>query len=236
MLLVARGLFDSRAKARAAIEAGGVTADGRPVTKAAELIADDAEIQAKAAHPWVGRGGLKLSHALDLWPITVRDRVVLDVGASTGGFTQVCLARGAARVYAVDVGRGQLHPTVLADPRVVSLEGTDARDLTPALICEPPGLIVADVSFISLEKAMPAALTLAAPGADLVALVKPQFEVGHGRVGKGGIVTDAAARAATLAAIQAFVTAAGWSVRDSTDSPIDGGDGNREYLLWARKP
>ena len=236
MLLVARGLFDSRAKARAAIEAGGVTADGRRVAKAAELIADDAEIQAKAAHPWVGRGGLKLSHALDLWPIVVRDRVVLDVGASTGGFTQVCLARGAARVYAVDVGRGQMHPTVLVDPRVVSLEGTDARDLTPALIREPPGLVVADVSFISLEKAMPAALALAGPGADLVALVKPQFEVGHGKVGKGGIVTDAAARAGTLAAIRAFVTAAGWTVQESADSPIEGGDGNREYLLWARKP
>ena len=235
VLLVARGVFDSRAKARAAIEAGGVTADGRMVAKAAELIADDAQIEAKAAHPWVGRGGLKLLHALDLWPITVRDRVVLDVGASTGGFTQVCLARGAARVYAVDVGRAQMHPKVLADPRVVSLEGTDARELTTALIPEPPGLIVADVSFISLEKAMPAALQLAAPGADLVALVKPQFEVGHGNVGKGGIVTDEAARAGTLEAIKAFVGRSGWTVRGSTDSPIEGGDGNREYLLWAWK-
>jgi len=236
VLLVARGLFDSRAKARAAIEAGGVTADGRVVAKAAELIADDAQIQAKAAHPWVGRGALKLLHALEQWPISLCDRVVLDVGASTGGFTQVCLARGAARVYAVDVGRAQMHPKVLADPRVVSLEATDARDLTPALIPEPPGLIVADVSFISLEKAMPTALSLAAPDADLVMLVKPQFEVGHGNVGKGGVVTDAAARAATLEAIKAFVTANGWTVQAAADSPIEGGDGNREYLLWATKP
>ena len=213
-----------------------MTADGRLVAKAAELIADDAQVQARPAHPWVGRGALKLIHALDLWPITVSGRVVLDVGASTGGFTQVCLARGAARVYAVDVGRAQMHPNVLADPRVVSLEATDARDLTLALIPEPPGLIVADVSFISLAKAMPAALALAAPGADLVALVKPQFEVGHGNVGKGGVVTDAAARAGTLEAIKAFVAASGWSVRGSADSPIEGGDGNREYLLWATKP
>jgi len=233
---VARGLFESRAKARAAIEAGGVTADGRPVAKASELVADDAVVEAVAAHPWVGRGALKLVHALDLWPVTVEGRVVLDVGASTGGFTEVCLSRGAVRVYAVDVGRGQLHPSVAADPRVVSLEATDARELTPALIPEPPGLIVTDVSFISLEKAMPAALALAGVGADLVALVKPQFEVGRGNVGKGGVVTDDAARLAALEAVKAFVTGSGWTVRETTDSPIEGGDGNREFLLWARRP
>ena len=232
---MARGLFESRAKARAAIEAGGVTADGRPVVKASELIADDAALEAVAAHPWVGRGALKLVHALDLWPVAVEGRVVLDVGASTGGFTEVCLGRGAARVYAVDVGRGQLHPRVAADPRVVSLEATDARDLTPALIPEPPGLIVTDVSFISLEKAMPAALALAGAGADLVALVKPQFEVGRGKVGKGGVVTDAAARLAALEAVKAFVASSGWTVRETADSPIEGGDGNREFLLWATR-
>ncbi|MBU1376709.1 MAG: TlyA family RNA methyltransferase [Alphaproteobacteria bacterium] len=235
LLLVARGLFESRAKARAAIEAGGVTADGRPVSKASELLADDAALEAVAAHPWVGRGALKLVHALDLWPVVVEGRVVLDVGASTGGFTEVCLSRGAARVYAVDVGRGQLHPKVAADPRVVSLEATDARDLTSALIPEPPGLIVTDVSFISLEKAMPAALALAAPGADLVALVKPQFEVGRGKVGKGGIVTDDAARQAALDAVRSFITSSGWAVRETADSPIEGGDGNREFLLWATR-
>lgn len=187
-----------------------------------------------AAHPWVGRGALKLVHALDLWPVAVAGRVVLDVGASTGGFTEVCLARGAARVYAVDVGRGQLHPRLAADARVLSLEATDARDLTAALIPEAPGLIVTDVSFIALEKALPNALALAGPGADLVALVKPQFEAGREHVGKGGIVTDPAARLAALETVKAFLAAWGWTVRATTDSPIEGGDGNREFLLWAR--
>ena len=235
LLLVERGLFESRAKARAAIEAGGVTADGRVVAKAAELLAADAVIEAAPGHPWVGRGALKLVHALDLWPVAVEGRVVLDVGASTGGFTEVCLARGAARVYAVDVGRGQLHARLAADPRVVSLEATDARDLTPALVPEPPGLIVTDVSFISLIKALPAALALAAPGADLVALVKPQFEVGPAKVGKGGLVTDAGARAQALADACAFLEASGWTVRETAESPIAGGDGNREFLAWAHK-
>ena len=233
LLLVARGLFESRAKARAAIEAGGVTAGGRMVAKASEMLADDAVLEAVAAHPWVGRGALKLVHALDLWPIAVEGRVVLDVGASTGGFTEVCLTRGAACVYAVDVGRGQLHPKVAADPKVVNLEATDARALTPALIRQPPGLIVTDVSFISLAKALPAALALAEPGADLVALVKPQFEVGRGNVGKGGIVSDDAARRGALEEAKAFFEASGWPVRATADSPIEGGDGNREYLIWA---
>ncbi len=232
-MLVARGLFESRAKARAAIEAGGVTADGRPVSKASELLADDAVVDAVAAHPWVGRGALKLVHALDIWPVAVEGQVVLDVGASTGGFTEVCLARGATRVYAVDVGRGQLHLRVAADPRVISLEATDARDLTPDLIPEPPGLVVTDVSFIALAKALPAALRLAQPGAQLVALVKPQFEVGREKVGKGGLVTDAAAQAEAVEAVKAFVSGAGWTVRDAAASPITGGDGNREFLLWA---
>jgi 23S rRNA (cytidine1920-2'-O)/16S rRNA (cytidine1409-2'-O)-methyltransferase len=232
---VARGLFESRAKARAAIEAGGVTADGRLVAKAAEPIADDAVVEAQPAHPYVGRGALKLEHALALWPIEVAGKVVLDVGASTGGFTEVALAAGAARVYAVDVGRGQLHPSLAADPRVVSLEGVDARDLTPAQIPDLPGLIVCDVSFIGLAKALPAALALAPAGGDLVALVKPQFEVGRERVGKGGVVRDEAARAEALADVAAFLGEAGWTVRGSADCPIEGGDGNREWLLWATR-
>ncbi len=236
VLLVARGLFESRAKARAAIEAGGVSADGRRVAKASELLADDAAITAAPAHPWVGRGGLKLAHALDLWPVVIEGRTVLDIGASTGGFTQVCLARGAARVYAVDVGRGQLHASLSGDARVISLEATDARDLTRALIPEPPGLIVADVSFIGLAKALPAALGLADAGADLVTLVKPQFEVGPERVGKGGIVSDPAARAEALEGVVVFLTGAGWILEATADSPIEGGDGNREHLLWARRP
>jgi 23S rRNA (cytidine1920-2'-O)/16S rRNA (cytidine1409-2'-O)-methyltransferase len=235
VLLVERGFFESRAKARAAIEAGGVSAGGRPVTRASEAIDEHAELAAAAAHPWVGRGALKLVHALDAWPIEVDGGTALDVGASTGGFTEVCLARGAARVYAVDVGRGQLHPKLAADPRVVGLEGTDARALTPDLIPESPRLVVTDVSFISLAKALPAALALAAPGADLVALVKPQFEVGPERVGKGGVVKDEAARAEALAGVAAFLEGAGWTVRATADSPIAGGDGNREHLLWAKK-
>lgn len=213
-----------------------MTADGRPVAKASELIEEAAVVEAVAAHPWVGRGALKLAHALDLWPVPVSGRVVLDVGASTGGFTEVCLSGGAARVYAVDVGRGQLHPRIAADSRVVAMEATDARDLTPALIPEPPGLIVTDVSFISLEKALAAALGLAAAGADLIALVKPQFEVGREHVGKGGLVTDAAARSRALEAVRAFVEGQGWRVGEVADSPILGGDGNREFLLWAVRP
>ncbi len=235
VLLIERGLFDSRARARAAIEAGGVTADGRTVLKAADLVEETAEITAAPAHPWVGRGALKLDHALSLWPIAVIDRVVLDVGASTGGFTEVCLKRGAARVYAVDVGRGQLHPSLKADARVVALEGTDARSLDPSVIPSPVDLVVCDASFIGLAKVLPAALGLAAPGADLVVLVKPQFEVGPAAVGKGGMVKDPAAREQALADACAFLEASGWSVQASADSPIAGGDGNREYLVWAVK-
>jgi 23S rRNA (cytidine1920-2'-O)/16S rRNA (cytidine1409-2'-O)-methyltransferase len=235
VLLVARGLFESRAKARAAIEAGGVMADGRLVAKAAEMLGDDAAIEATPAHPWVGRGALKLEHALTLWPVAVEGRVVLDVGASTGGFTEVCLAAGARRVYAVDVGRGQLHASLADDPRIVALEGLDARSLTVAEVPEPPQLVVCDVSFIGLAKALPAALGLAGEGADLIALVKPQFEVGPDRVGKGGLVKDEAARAEALEAVKAFLTMQGWAVNASADSPIEGGEGAREYLLWARK-
>jgi len=235
LLLVERGLFESRAKARAAIEAGGVAADGRVVAKAAELLDDASEIVATAAYPWVGRGALKLLHALDTWPIPVEGRAVLDVGASTGGFSEVALSRGAARVYAIDVGRGQLHPRLADDTRVVSLEGLDARSLTTELIPEPPGLIVTDVSFIGLAKALPAALALARPDADLVALVKPQFEVGPERVGKGGLVKDEAARAEALDRVCGFLEGVGWRVRATAQSPIAGGDGNLEWLLWARK-
>ena len=202
-LLVARGLFDSRARARAAIEAGRVVADGVVVSKPSEQVAEDAEIQAEPAHRWVGRGALKLDHALNLWPVVVEGRTVLDVGASTGGFTEVCLDRGAIRVFAVDVGFGQMHPTVAGDSRVVNLERTDARDLTPELIPEPPQLVVCDASFISLSKVLPVALALAAPGADLVTLVKPQFEAdGPKAVGKKGVVKDPEAHAAAVQGVR----------------------------------
>ncbi|MDG2522477.1 TlyA family RNA methyltransferase [Caulobacter segnis] len=236
ILLVERGLFDSRAKARAAIEAGRVTAGGAVVAKASDMLAEDAQIVAEAAHPWVGRGALKLDHALNLWPIPVEGRVAVDVGASTGGFTEVCLSRGAAKVYAVDVGRRQLHPKLAGDPRVVDLSGTDARSLDAGLIPEAPGLIVSDVSFISLAKALPAALILAAPGASLVALIKPQFEVGRENIGKGGLVKDEAARDKAVADVLAFLADSGWIVRETAPSPILGGEGAVEHLVWAIRP
>ena len=236
VLLVERGLFESRSKARAAVEAGGVTVDGRPSLKPSDLVDEVAALAAEPAFPWVGRGGLKLDHALTLWPVAVQGRAVLDVGASTGGFTEVCLGRGARRVYAVDVGRGQLHPRLAADPRVIGLQATDARSLDRALIPEPIELIVCDASFIGLAKVLPAALALAGPAADLIALVKPQFEVGPEHVGRGGLVKDEAVRQRALADVRAFLEGLGWNVRESADSPVTGGDGNREFLLWAVGP
>jgi 23S rRNA (cytidine1920-2'-O)/16S rRNA (cytidine1409-2'-O)-methyltransferase len=234
-LLVARGLAESRARAKAAIEAGGVTVDGMPAKAASQTVAGDAVVVYADAHRWVGRGALKLDHALSLWPVAVEGRTVLDVGASTGGFTEVCLALGAARVFAVDVGAGQMHARVAADRRVVNLEQTDARDLTPALIPEPPSVIVCDASFIGLAKVLPVALSLAAPGADLVTLVKPQFEATGPGGTKKGVVRDAAAQQAALAAVRDWLEGAGWSVQATTESPITGGDGNVEFLLWASR-
>jgi 23S rRNA (cytidine1920-2'-O)/16S rRNA (cytidine1409-2'-O)-methyltransferase len=234
-LLVEMGLFETRARAQAAIEAGGVFADGVLVTRAAERIELDAVVTAQAAHRFVGRGALKLDHALTLWPVPVEGRVVLDVGASTGGFTEVCLERGAAKVYAVDVGRGQLHPSLAGDPRVVELSGVDARALDEETISEPPALIVCDASFIGLAKVVATPLTLAAPGADLVALVKPQFEVGPAGVGKGGLVHDPKARADALAEVVAWLESEGWPVRETAESPILGGEGAVEFILWARR-
>jgi 23S rRNA (cytidine1920-2'-O)/16S rRNA (cytidine1409-2'-O)-methyltransferase len=234
--LVARGLVTSRARARAAIEAGGVTVEGVPATSPAQKVAETAVVTVREAHDWVGRGALKLAHALEIWPVPVEGRTVLDVGASTGGFTEVCLRGGAARVYAVDVGRGQLHATVAADPRVANLEATDARDLTVAQVDEAPGLIVCDASFIGLAKVLPAALALAAPGADLVTLVKPQFEMeSRAEVGRKGVVRDAEARRAALDRVVIWLGSVGWTVRGTAESPIVGGDGNHEWLLWARR-
>ena len=235
-LLVARGLTDSRAKARAAIEAGGVTVNGVPARIVAQSIPDDAVLTVVAAHRWVGRGGLKLDHALGLWPVPVQGRVVLDIGASTGGFTEVCLARGADRIYAVDVGSEQMHPRVAAAERVINLEKTDARTLTPELIPEAPALIVCDASFIGLAKVLPAALDLAEAGADLVTLVKPQFEAeGPGGGGKKGVIKDPEAHRRAVDSVSAWLEGEGWSVRETTESPITGSDGNIEFLLWAQK-
>jgi 23S rRNA (cytidine1920-2'-O)/16S rRNA (cytidine1409-2'-O)-methyltransferase len=234
-LLVARGLAESRARAKAAIEAGGVTVDGVPAKAASQTVAEDAVVAYADAHRWVGRGALKLDHALSLWPVAVEGRTVLDVGASTGGFTEVCLARGAARVFAVDVGSGQLHARVAADPRVVNLEQTDARDLTPVLIPEAPELIVCDASFIGLAKVLPVALAMAAPDADLVTLVKPQFEATGPGGTKKGVVRDPSAQQAALAAVCDWLESEGWSVQATAESPITGGDGNVEFLLWASR-
>ena len=234
-LLVARGLTDSRARARAAIEAGGVTVNGVPARIVAQSIPDDAVLTVVDAHRWVGRGGLKLDHALTLWPVPVQGRVVLDIGASTGGFTEVCLSRGADRIYAVDVGSEQMHPRVAMAERVVNLEKTDARALTPELIPQAPDLIVCDASFIGLAKVLPAALALAGAGADLVTLVKPQFEAAGPGGTKKGVVRDAAAQQTALTAVSDWLEGEGWSVRATAESPITGADGNVEFLLWARR-
>jgi 23S rRNA (cytidine1920-2'-O)/16S rRNA (cytidine1409-2'-O)-methyltransferase len=234
-LLVARGLFVTRAQAQAAIAAGTVTADGRRVAKPSELLPGAAVIEAAPAHPWVSRGGLKLAHALDAFAVDPVGRVCLDVGASTGGFTDVLLARGAAAVVAVDVGHGQFHPRIAADPRVTVLEGRDIRSLATDDLPIRPSLVVLDVSFAPLARVLPAAAALAAATADLIALVKPQFEVGRGGIGKGGIVRDPALHAAACRDAEALVVGLGWQVRGTVPSPITGGDGNREFLLGARR-
>ena len=233
-LLVARRLFDSRAKAQAAIEAGLVFSDGKQVAKASELIAAEASIEASAAHPYVSRGGVKLSAALDHFGFDPKGRVCLDVGASTGGFTQVLLERGARKVYAVDVGSGQLHLSLRARPEVVSLEHTDIRNLSPAAFDAPPDLVVADVSFISLKLVLPPALALAGKAAQLVALIKPQFEAGRAKL-KRGIVRDASVQTEVCDEITAFVTGLGWRSLGVIPSPITGGDGNAEFLLGATR-
>lgn len=232
-MLVALGRFGSRAAAQAAIAAGCVTANGQPVRKASEVLARDALIEATAAHPYVSRGGLKLKHALDVFTVDVEGKACLDLGASTGGFTDVLLQAGAARVIAVDVGHGQLHPKIAANARVVSLEGFNARDLAASRLAPPPSLIVCDLSFVSLHKVLARPLSLAAPGATLIALFKPQFEVGPENVGKGGIVNNQRAVEAALAAFPRFLAAEGWAARPPVPSPIEGGDGNREYLFCA---
>jgi 23S rRNA (cytidine1920-2'-O)/16S rRNA (cytidine1409-2'-O)-methyltransferase len=233
--LVRRGLFSSRAQARAAIEAGKVVVDGAVAAKPGLIVRSDSAIEAEPAHPWVSRGGVKLAHALDVFGVSPEERACLDVGASTGGFTDVLLSRGARRVVAVDVGRDQLHPKLRNDGRVILFEATDARDLTAKLTGESPSLVVCDASFIGLSKVLGKALRLAAPRADLVALFKPQFEVGPAHVGKGGLVTDATATEAAAKAVEDWLRSEGWSVMAWTPSPITGGDGNQERLLHARK-
>ncbi len=237
LLLVATGLAESRARAQALILAGKVFSDGKRVEKAGDLMADGAALEVRGQdHPWVSRGGLKLAHALAHFGLNPDGRACLDLGASTGGFTDVLLQHGAARVYAVDVGHGQLAWKLRQDPRVVVLEKTNARYLEAAAIPEPIGALVCDASFIGLRTILPAPLALCAPGAFAVALIKPQFEAGPGQVGKGGVVRDPALHRAICTMITDWWAARpGWQVLGITESPITGPEGNKEFLIAARR-
>jgi 23S rRNA (cytidine1920-2'-O)/16S rRNA (cytidine1409-2'-O)-methyltransferase len=234
LLLVERGLFPTRARAQAAIAAGLVTADGLPVRKASDRVESGAFIGAEELYPYVSRGGVKLAAGLKAFGFDPAGWVCLDLGASTGGFSDVLLRRGARRVYAVDVGRGQLHPSLAGGPRIVSLEGLDGRSLNAGLVPDSVGLLVAEVSFISLKLALLAAVALLAAGGDLVVLVKPQFEAGRGAECEG-IMRDPAVDETVCADVAAFVERLGLAVIGLIPSPIDGGDGNREFLLGARR-
>jgi 23S rRNA (cytidine1920-2'-O)/16S rRNA (cytidine1409-2'-O)-methyltransferase len=236
-LLVEQGLAESRARAQALILAGLVSADGRRVDKpGTALPAGTALTVASRDHPWVSRGGIKLAAALDRFAIDVAGAVALDIGASAGGFTDVLLTHGARRVYAVDVGRGQLAWKLRQDARVIVLEGVNARYLTQRDIPEPVDLIVCDASFIALATVLPAPLALAAEQAQLVALIKPQFEAGPREVGKGGVVRDPEIHRAVCARVSAWIAAQpGWQVVGIAESPIRGPAGNREFLLYARR-
>lgn len=234
-LLVERGYFESRSRAQDAIRAGLVKADGRPVAQPSDKIASNADLEARPVHPFVSRGALKLAAALDAFALDPTGMVCLDVGASTGGFTELLLHRGARHVVAVDVGRDQLHRSLRADPRVTLLEGTDIRNLGPAALPPAPQFASIDVSFISLKLVLPATMALLAPGSFLVALVKPQFEAGRERIGSGGVVRDASVHDIVCAEIKAFAESLRLNVLGLIPSPITGGDGNHEFLIGLQK-
>ena len=233
-LLVERGVFESRARAQAAIAAGLVTANGAAVRKASDMLAADAALTAQAPHPYVSRGGLKLAGAVDAFGFDPTGLLCIDVGSSTGGFTDLLLQRGARHVVAVDVGRDQLHASLRGDPRVTSYEGQDIRTLAPALLPGQPQLAAIDVSFISLRLVLPAVAALLAPQAGIAALIKPQFEAGRAAL-KKGIVRDETVQAEVCAGIAALLADLGFSVDGPVPSPIEGGDGNREFLVGARR-
>lgn len=234
LFLVEKGYAASRAKAQELVKESCVIVNGHIVTKPALKVSDTDTVDVtRALYPWVGRGGCKLDHALSFFDIDVTDKVCLDIGASTGGFTDVLLHKGAKQVYAVDVGHGQLHEKLVADPRVVDLSKTDARYLTP--LTPVPEVIVCDASFISLTKILPVPLGLCQTGAVLVALIKPQFEVGRKNLARGGLVKDETLQQKTCEDIKDWLQQSGWDVLGITDSPITGGDGNREFLVAARK-
>lgn len=230
--LVARGLFESRAKAQEAIGAGLVFVNGVVVKKVSEKIDEDAEIEASAPYPWVSRGGVKLAAALEGFGVSVAGKICLDVGASTGGFTDVLLRAGAEKVYAVEAGHGQLHASLQTDQRVISLEHQDARLLDADLMPDLPQIIVCDASFISLKKLLPPVLKRTTPHATLIALIKPQFEVAKNE-NKKGIVRDVMLQKRVCDEITAMLQLEGWQPRGVCSSPILGGDGNREFLICA---
>lgn len=235
--LVECGLAETRERAQALIMAGAVFSGTQRIDKPGRMLPADVALEVRGRdHPWVSRGGVKLAHALDHFAIEVRGNTAVDIGASTGGFTNVLLEAGARRVYAVDVGRGQLDWRLRQDERVVVLERTNARRLTPAEVPEPIDTVTCDVSFIGLESVLPAAMALTAPTASLVALIKPQFEVGKGNVGKGGVVRDPALHDEVCQRIRAWLARnEGWLVLGIVESPITGPSGNKEFLIVARR-
>lgn len=233
--LTTHGHYDSRARAQAAIKAGLVSVDGKAVRKPSEKIKDGANVQAGREHPWVSRGGVKLDHALTVFDVNPSGLTCLDVGASTGGFSQVLVRRGAAKVYAVDVGHGQLHAELKSEPKIISMEGHDARALSPKDLSPAPQLIVCDASFISAMKVLEIPMRLAAPNSQLITLVKPQFEVGKINIGRGGLVKSEELGLRALDAVRHWVREQGWEVVGTCPSPIKGGSGNTEYLLHARR-
>jgi 23S rRNA (cytidine1920-2'-O)/16S rRNA (cytidine1409-2'-O)-methyltransferase len=235
VFLVSHGYAETRAEAQAAIRAGKVRANGNKVDKPSQTLRPDVRIRYERAHPYVSRGALKLRAALERFGYSAEGCICLDIGASTGGFTQVLLESGAERVYALDVGHGQFNAHLASDPRVVLLEGVNARDLDGDLIGEPVDIVVADVSFISLKLVLPPALSMTSDNAWAIVLVKPQFEVGRDGVGKGGIVKNPAARQGALDDMVAWFARCGWRVEGTIASPITGSDGNHEYLLAARR-
>jgi 23S rRNA (cytidine1920-2'-O)/16S rRNA (cytidine1409-2'-O)-methyltransferase len=230
-LVVDRGLVESREQAARYILAGEVFVDGKRVDKAGALVAAEATVEVQGRLPYVSRGGEKLAHALDAFRVKVPGRVCLDVGSSTGGFTDCLLQRGAPRVYAIDVGTAQLDAKLRKDPRVVVMEQTNARALDPRIFGDQPTLAVIDVAFISLEKILPAVFGVLAPRGEVVALVKPQFEVGRAAVGKGGVVREPALHRASVARLARFTVLRGWHVLGVTASPLRGPKGNREFFL-----
>jgi len=233
-LLVDRGLVESRERGQALILAGQVLVNGQKQDKAGALVPEDGEVRILGeVLPYVSRGGLKLAAALKEFGISVDGKVALDVGASTGGFTDCLLQHGARKIYAVDVGYGQMAWKIRQDPRVVTIERVNIRAIEPSLVPEPVDMAVIDVSFISLEKVVPSILKFLRPGAELIALIKPQFEVGREQVGKGGIVRDEAARTAAVERVTTFIRGQGFDVRGVIPSPITGQDGNVEFLIHA---